>query len=109
MNGGRDVGDGLAYHRLVGYNDGDDDEDEEEEGDADDKVVGGGQMWATVWRIITFRKFSAHSHLALLSWSFSAVDQYSLVNKCSATFTHPSITTSLPKLVANDTHDDDEM
>ena len=46
----------------------------------------------------------------LLSWSFSAVDQYSLVNKCSATFTHPSITASLPKLVANHTHnDDDEM
>ena len=62
MNGGRDVGDGSANHQLVGYNDGDDDdEDEEEEGDADDKVVGGGQMWATVWRIITFRKFSAHT------------------------------------------------
>ena len=49
------------------------------------------------------------SHMALLSWSSCAVDQYSLVNKCSATFTHPFITTSLPNLVANDTHDDDEM
>ena len=108
MNGGRDVGDGLAYHQLVGYNNGDDDEDEEEEGDADDKVVGGGQMWATVWRIITFRKFSAHTWPSSPGPSVLSTNIHLLTNVQPRSHTHPLLQVC-QKLVVNHTHDDDEM